>query len=80
MSLEAMKVAEVADCAIVTGTGTDLYNQDADTSWWNPTAWQQDELYSEMAFGLSGLQFYLGHHTFSHGESFQKGKLGLEMP
>ena len=41
-----------------------------DTSWWNPTLWLNDPLYKEIT-GLgntvaSGLQFFLGHHTFTH--------------
>ena len=37
-----------------------------DTSWWNDTLWKTDPLYNEIAFGASGLQFFLGHHTFTH--------------
>lgn len=35
-------------------------------SWWNDTLWKNDGLYNEIAFGASGMQFYLGHHTFNH--------------
>ena len=37
-----------------------------DISWWNPTLWPNDPLYKEITNGTSGLQFFLGHHTFSH--------------
>ena len=37
-----------------------------DTSWWNATLWKTDPLYNEIAFGASGLQYFLGHHTFTH--------------
>ena len=37
-----------------------------DVSWWNATLWQNDGLYKEIAFGASGLQYFLGHHTFNH--------------
>jgi hypothetical protein len=37
-----------------------------DTSWWNATLWKTDPLYKEIAFGTSGMQFFLGHHTFTH--------------
>lgn len=36
------------------------------SSFWNPTLWKNDPLYNEIAFGSSGMQYYLGHHTFSH--------------
>lgn len=37
-----------------------------DISWWNSSLWTNDPLYKEIAFGTSGLQYFLGHHTFSH--------------
>ena len=37
-----------------------------DTSWWNATLWKTDPLYNEIAFGTSGMEFFLGHHTFTH--------------
>ena len=37
-----------------------------DTSWWNATLWKTDPLYYEIAFGTSGMQYFLGHHTFTH--------------
>ena len=37
-----------------------------DISWWNPALWPNDPLYKEITNGTSGLQFFLGHHTFSH--------------
>ena len=37
-----------------------------DTSWWNATLWKTDPLYNEIAFGTSGMQYFLGHHTFTH--------------
>ena len=36
------------------------------TSWWNATLWKTDPLYNEIAFGTSGMEFFLGHHTFTH--------------
>jgi hypothetical protein len=35
-------------------------------SFWNPALWPNDPLYKEITNGTSGLQFFLGHHTFSH--------------
>jgi hypothetical protein len=37
-----------------------------DVSWWNATLWKNDPLYNEIAFGTSGMHYFLGHHTFSH--------------
>jgi hypothetical protein len=49
------------------GTGDNLMPASpVDVSWWNATLWQNDGLYKEIAFGPSGLQYFLGHHTFNH--------------
>ena len=48
------------------GTGTNFMPANPDVSWWNATLWQNDGLYKEIAFGASGLQYFLGHHTFNH--------------
>ena len=41
-----------------------------DISWWDPTLWLNDPLYKEITgignTAASGLQFFLGHHTFTH--------------
>jgi hypothetical protein len=48
------------------GTGVSMMPANPDTSWWNATLWKTDPLYNEIAFGASGMQFFLGHHTFTH--------------
>jgi hypothetical protein len=48
------------------GTGVSMMPANPDTSWWNATLWKSDPLYNEIAFGASGMQFFLGHHTFTH--------------
>jgi peptidoglycan/xylan/chitin deacetylase (PgdA/CDA1 family) len=36
-------------------------------SFWNSSLWKTgDPLFNEIAYGSSGMQFFLGHHTFSH--------------
>ncbi len=37
-----------------------------DLSWWKPATWRNDPLYNEIAFGSSGMLYFLGHHTFNH--------------
>lgn len=48
------------------GTGTNQMPENPDVSWWNPTTWKNDDLYNEIAFGASGLTYFLGHHNFNH--------------
>jgi hypothetical protein len=48
------------------GSGVNLMPTNPNTSWWNPTLWKTDPLYNEIAFGASGKEFFLGHHTFTH--------------
>jgi hypothetical protein len=48
------------------GTGTNVMPANPDLSWWNATTWKTDELYNEIAFGPSGMTYFLGHHNFNH--------------
>lgn len=49
-----------------TGAGINLMPANPDVSWWNATTWKNDGLYKEITSGASGLQYFLGHHTFNH--------------
>ena len=65
-----MCFAERLCFTITAGTGVSLMPANPNISWWNPTLWLNDPLYKEIT-GLgnadaSGLQFFLGHHTFTH--------------
>ena len=59
-----MHLCGVANSA---GSAVNLMTVNPDVSWWKPATWKSaDPLYNEVAFGASGQQFYLGHHTFDH--------------